>query len=87
MILSKDPNLTLELDVYKLTRDELSWIQMNCSTSIITELETIINSEHSKHILKKQKQIQFVPIKEIKAPRPKIMKKISKLKPPPIFRF
>tara|TARA_B100001029_G_scaffold157438_1_gene143479 strand:+ start:233 stop:526 length:294 start_codon:yes stop_codon:yes gene_type:complete len=95
MILSKDPNLTLELDIHKLTRDELRWINHYCNTDVIDELVEKI-MEYNQGLSRKSKEIKKSKLKkedkswlphpsDMKAPRPKIMKKVSKFRPPPIF--
>tara|TARA_B100000963_G_scaffold203885_1_gene177572 strand:+ start:1061 stop:1345 length:285 start_codon:yes stop_codon:yes gene_type:complete len=92
MILSKDPNLTLELDIHKLTKDELRWINRYCNTDVIDELvEKImeynegLTKKFKESKLKKEEKSWIPPPSDMKAPRPKIMKKISKFRPPPIF--
>ena len=92
MILSEDPNLTLELDIHKLTRDELRWINRYCNTDVIDELvEKImeynegLTKKFKESKLKKEDKSWIPPPSDMKAPRPKIMKKISKFRPPPIF--
>ncbi len=92
MILSKDPNLTLELDIHKLTSDELRWINRCCNTDIIDELvEKImeynegLTKKFKESKLKKEDKSWLPPPSDMKAPRPKIMKKVSKFRPPPIF--
>ena len=94
MILSRDPNLTLELDIHKISRDELRWINRHCNTEIIDELVEKI-MEYNEGLTKKFKQSKikkedksWLPppsdMKE-KAPRPMIMKKVTKFRPPPIL--
>lgn len=89
MILSRDPNLTLELDIHALTRDELRWINRCCNTDIINELvEKIMEYNErltTKLEIKKEDKSWLPPPSDMKAPRPKIMKKISKFRPPPIL--
>ena len=88
MILSKDPHLRLELDIHKLTRDELRWINQYCNTDVIDELvEKIMeyNEGLTKKLeIKKEDKSWLPPPSDMKAPRPKIMKKVSKFRPPPI---
>ena len=92
MILSKDPNLTLELDIHTLSRDELRWINRCCNTDVIDELVEKI-MEYNEGLTKKFKQSKIKkedkswlpPPSDMKAPRPKIMKKVSKFRPPPIL--
>ena len=92
MILSRDPNLTLELDIHKISRDELRWINRCCNTDIIDELVEKI-MEYNEGLTKKLKQSKIKkedkswlpPPSDMKAPRPKIMKKVSKFRPPPIL--
>ena len=92
MIRSKDSNLILELDIHKLTRDELRWINRYCNTDVIDELvEKImeynegLTKKFKESKLKKEEKSWIPPPSDMKAPRPKIMKKISKFRPPPIF--
>ena len=92
MIPSIDPNLTLELDIHKISRDELRWINRNCNSEIIDELvEKIMQyneelTEKMKHSKLKREDKSWLPSpSDMMAPRPKIMKKVSKFRPPPIF--
>ena len=92
MILSKDANLTLELDIHKLSRDELRWINRCCNTDVIDGLvEKImeynegLTKKFKESNLKKEDKSWLSPPSDMKAPRPKIMKKVSKFRPPPIF--
>ena len=89
MILSRDPNLTLELDIHRISRDELRWINRHCNTEIIDELDKKIMEYNEgltqKLKLKKEDTSWLPPPSDMKAPRPKIMKKVSKFRPPPIF--
>ena len=85
MILSRDPNLTLELDIHKISRDELRWINRCCNTDIIDELvEKIMEYNQglaTKLEIKKEDKSWLPPPSDMKAPRPKIMKKVSKFRP------
>ena len=92
MILSKDPHLRLELDIHKLTRDELQWINRCCNTDVIDELvekfmeyNEGLTKKFKESKLKKEDKSWLSPPSDMKAPRPKIMKKVSKFRPPPIF--
>ena len=89
MVLSSDPNLILELDIHTLTRDELRWINHHCNTDIIDELvEKIMeyNEGLTKKLEIKKEDKSWLPSPSVMiAPRPKIMKKISKFRPPPIL--
>ena len=59
MILSKDPNLTLELDIHKISRDELRWINRHCNTEIIDELVEKI-MEYNEGLTKEFKQSKII---------------------------
>ena len=90
MILSRDPNLTLELDIHTLSRDELRWINQYCNTEIIDELVEKI-MEYNEGLTKKFKQSKMKKEDKSWLPhpsditRPKIMRKVSKFRPPPIL--
>ena len=84
------PPLHLDLDIHRINRDELRWINSNCSTMVIDELvEKIMKYnerlEHERQLLKMEqiqikneiKKTSWVPSPQ--APKPKLMKKAPRI--------
>ena len=81
-----ESQLVLDLDVLKLSRDELRWINQYCNTSVIDELvEKIMehNERLEKEIEFKNKNTPWLPSPS--APKPKIMKKAPRINPPKLL--
>ena len=84
------PPLYLDLDIHRLDRDELRWINSHCSTMVIDELvEKIMKYnerldyerkllEHEQSLIKnKIKKTSWIPSPQ--APKPKLMKKAPRI--------
>lgn len=87
MILSKDQNLKLELDIHKLSRNDLKWIGRRCTTEVVNELIEKIIEYNKEQGYRKQNiitKLHLPPLIQIDPP-PKIMKKVSRLRLSSIF--
>ena len=82
------PPLVLDIDIHTLSRDQLRWMNRNCSTDVIDELVIKI-MEHNEKLkdetiklekIQQTQQTSWLPSPSLSAaPRPRIMKKAPRI--------